>query len=414
MAFQADKGKGTGVAFQPSYTIQPKYGFRYLTQPFVDTVSGPNLQNPIDVPNTYSPPQVISADTKDQTNYIQSDTSNNDNEVDNTARTELATSYGYTPSPGNPMMLLPGGAFLSGIVGAPTDVGKPGTFDSEGNIYGEDGRSYDVVTGQQAGYATPGDFYDARTSSYDALRNEGLDPIQSFLGTYEGSYLDIPKEQQDYGANPASREGIRNTMGDLRYNTAIENPELIFTNPVYGGPGGYEIVGYRDPFTGLTKDQFNQSVQYNEDDMITFRDISLPGIPEYGSGMQAFRANEQAGNPAVFGDREKLGQFTQDDDGNFSPSIGAGTVVNTAFGPGVVNSSGQVETAQGTVIQISGVNNNNVIQKPTQVQVDTSNNDDNNNNFSQPDTTSVSEFGGLNDSYFNRGGLVPSSNAGGK
>lgn len=410
MAFQADKGKGTGVAFQPSYTIQPKYGFRYLTQPFVDTVSGAgNLQNPVAVPDTYAPPKNISADTQDQTNYIQDDTSNNDNSnIDNTGRTDLAQSYGYTPSPSNPMMLVPGGAFISDMFGAPTDVGKPGTFDTEGNVYGEDGKSYDIITGQQAGYATPGDFYDARTSSYDALRDKGLDPVQSFLGTYEGSYLDIPKAQQDYGANPATRDGIRNSMGDIRYNTAIENPELIFTQPQYGDFG--DIIGYTDPFTGLTKDQFNQSIQFDDADMVKYRDVSLPGIPEYGSGMQAFNANKEAGNPVVFGDREKLGQFVQEDDGSYSPSIGTGTVVNTAFGPGVVNSSGQVETAQGTVIQMSGVNNNNVIQKPTQVQVDQSNNDNNNDDYSEHQN----DDGSWDDYSFNRGGLVPSSNAGGK
>ena len=89
-----------------------------------------------------------------------------------------------------------------------------------------------------------------------------------------------------------------------------------------------------------------------------------------GSGISAFQQNVDAGMPTVYGDREKLGEFTQvrtgEESSDYAPTIGEGSVVNTNFGPGVVNSSGQVETAQGTVIQMDGVNDGNVIQKPTQ------------------------------------------------
>ena len=375
-------GKGAGVAYQPSYTIQPKYGFRYLSQPFVNNVSA-GINQPT-VPVLTSPPNNESAYNNNTSNVVPVMDSNTQNENEDSTTPDysnISQTRGYEKGVSNPLSVVPYiGGFLAEATDSPEyNFGEPGTTDAYGNIFADNNRSYNPMSGDAYGYTGPGAFYDGVTDSYSKLREAGANPIASALGSYENSMYNIPRDQRAYGANAAGQQGIRTTTGDIRYNTAISNPNLIFTEPVYGGPGGVEILDYKDPFTGELKSEFfkGKSTGHpgidSEFVQPSYRDITLADMglqDKGGSGISAFQQNVDAGMPTVYGDREKLGEFTQirtgEESSDYAPTIGEGSVVNTNFGPGVVNSSGQVETAQGTVIQMDGVNDGNVIQKPTQ------------------------------------------------
>lgn len=369
--------KGGGISYQPSYTINPKYGFRYLSQPFVDTVS----------PITKSPVPIMDAPPKESETVVQQETvpavmDSGDSNVPPNLAPEVAESRGYTRSEANPAALLNVvpvvGPMISSGFGIENNYGKEGTYDADGNVFASDGRAYNPITGEAAAsYSGNTSFYDSYTDSYGKLRDAGEGVIGSALGDYAESTYNIPREQRNYGATAAGQVGIRDTGTLIRENTALSNPDLIYTEPQYDDFGN--IIDYKDPFTGKLKsermdptlspnwDEETMSPSYNE---IGIRDLGIDPTQQGGSGITAFQEQREQSMPVTYGDRDKLGQFTEvrtgESSSDFVPDIGTGTVVETAFGPGVVNSSGQIETAQGTVIQMDGVNDGNVIQKPTQ------------------------------------------------
>lgn len=376
--------KGGGISYQPSYTINPKYGFRYMSQPFVDTVS------PITKPSV----PIMDAPPKESETVIQQDTtpavmdSSGDSNVPPNLAPEVAESRGYTQTEANPAALLNVvpvvGPMLSSGFGIENNYGKEGTYDAEGNVFASDGRAYNPITGEAAAsYSGNTSFYDSYTDSYGKLRDAGEGVIGSALGDYSASTYNIPREQRNYGATAAGQMGIRDTGTLIRENTALSNPDLIYTEPVYDDFDA--VIDYKDPFTGKLKsermdptlspnwDEEIMSPSYNQ---IGIRDLGIDPTQQGGSGITAFQEQREQGMPVTYGDRSKLGQFTEvrtgESSSDYVPDIGTGSVVETAFGPGVVNSSGQIETAQGTVIQMDNVNDGNVIQKPTQ-QEDSSN-----------------------------------------
>ncbi len=397
VGFNNNSSSGTGIPYQPSHTIQPKYGFRYSSQPFVDTVSAAGVPNP-EIPenpwgiNKRKVSTTVMDDPLEDINQFNQD-DDNDNVTPN--YTAMSTARGYKPGSTNPISLVPYvGTLLAGATKSDKyNFGEPGTTDAYGNVFNEEGRSFNPITGAAEGYKSPSDWgkswlgigseegLGGSSSSYGKLRAAGESPISAGLGSWENSMHNISREQRAYGANPAGRYGIETTGGNIRHNTAISNPSKIFTEEIYGGPGGYEVVDYRDPFSGQLKSEFDKGtpvydefgqyiVDYEKPSHrdITIEELGIDPRAQGGSGISAFQQNKEAGMPTVYGDRDKLGKFTAVRTGlesnDWQPDIGEGSVVETNFGPGVVNSSGQVETAQGTVIQMSGVNDGNVIQKP--------------------------------------------------
>jgi hypothetical protein len=306
----------------------------------------------------------------------------------------VAYNRGYDQVQGNPLaglvnMIPVVGPAISEQMGLQNDYGKAGTADAQGNVFGDKGFAYDLSTGAPAGsYKDRESFYNARKDNYNTLRDLGQDPFQSIFNTYHGSYKDIPKDLQDYGASAAGRAGIDDTGSRLRHNASIYKPDLIFTNPLVDGKPMMDFDkpnDWQDRFTGQSRSDFLNKDAYLSYDLeegesrpspkdVTLESMKINPKTHGGSGVRAFTRKREMGIPALPADRSLLGKvpagFNQtildqgvDGVGN-APNIGE--VVETDFGKGVVNESGQVETGQGTVIQIDGVNNNQVIQKPTQ------------------------------------------------
>lgn len=181
------------------------------------------------------------------------------------------------------------------------------------------------------------------------------------------------------------RAGI-DTGSRLRHNASIYKPDLIFTNPLVDGKPMMDFDkpnDWQDRFTGKTRSEFldpslgdkwaeEQGPPSPKD--VTLESMKINPKTHGGSGVRAFTKKRAMGIPALPADRSLLGtvpagfkqtMLDQGVDGlGYAPNVGE--TVETDFGKGVVNESGQVETGQGTVIQIDGVNNNQVIQKPTQ------------------------------------------------
>jgi len=384
------------IPYQPGYSISPRYGFRYGP-----SSHAPATSNGYQVPDdyTYIPPDssgnnksVAKQPTTMGTGSNDSSDDDNSMQSDAMARS-VAQSRGYNQVQGNPLaglanMIPVVGPEVSKQMGLQNNYGKKGTADAQGNAFGDKGFAYDLRTGAPAAsYKDRETFYNVRKDNYNTLRDLGQDPFQSIFNTYHGSHMDIPKDLQDYGASAAGRAGIDDTQSRLRHNTSIANPDLIFTNPLVDGKPMMDFDkpnAWQDRFTGQSRSDFFDSdkTKYGDQDKYVdesfapeYKDVSLADLgidakKQGGSGVRAFQKNKELGKPAVLADRNTFFKQKIADPrasvGTSTQAAGTGDVVNTAFGPGVVNESGQIETNQGTVIQMSGVNDNKVIQKPTQ------------------------------------------------
>ena len=160
--------------YQPSFSIQPTYGFRYMSQPFADNVSSgyippkyPMPEEPKVKPN-YIPPQVNNQavmDTSDSSNpsaeastQMSLDAAQNVSPRDYDAEEKGVFGKGevYGPSPTGILgAAIPGYGFMSSMTGpaVPTSgYGSPGSVSSlTGGTFNEQGRSVDPITG----YANP-------------------------------------------------------------------------------------------------------------------------------------------------------------------------------------------------------------------------------------------------------------------
>jgi len=331
--------------YQPGYSQlnSGRFGFRFKPEPFVDNITP---AYGMDADKNVSPPpnMNVNPNQQSQTMQFQNPGDNNDDDnyqqAANQNRLAVASSYGYDEvGKSNPMGVLPGGSFLTNFLygkDAKFNFGQPGTTDTAGNIFAESpasgiNRSYDPITGAPVGYKDPSDWGKSWTglgteeglggpsSSYGQLRAAGVNPIASALGSYEDSSYYIPWEDRQYGVTPANLAGINDTGARLRYNTYLQNPDLI---PNFEGA----------PWTDEPYDE----TPYN----ISKEQLGFDGSRMEGSGLRNY-------DPATaqFMDRSLLG--TQD-------AI-PGRVVQLRDGRyGVVNEDGTVQTSTGTLIQTGG------------------------------------------------------------
>ena len=340
--------------YQPGYSQlnSGRFGFRFKPEPFVDNITP---AYGMDADKNVSPPPNMNVNPNQQSQTMQfQNPGNNDNDDNyqqaaNQNRLNVAGSYGYDEvGKSNPMGLLPGGSFLTNFLygkDSKFNFGQPGTTDTAGNIFAESPvsgvtRSYDPIGGDPVGYTSPSDWVKSWTglgteeglggpsSSYGQLRAAGADPINSALGSYEGSSYHIPWEDRNYGVTPAGLAGINDTGSRLRYNTYLQNPDLI---PNFEGA----------PWTDEPYDE----TPYN----ISKGQLGFDGSRMMGSGLRNY-------DPATaqFMDRDLIG----------TDEAIPGRVVRFKDGrKGVVNEDGTIQTPTGTVIQTGGNWNPNLLDE---------------------------------------------------
>ena len=231
----------------------------------------------------------------------------------------IAEGYGHTAGEGNIGGLgsLLGAAtgipFIGGLAGKAAEAlegdanyGQYGTYDSQGHVFGNEGRGYNVVSGRAENtYRNRGDYFGGLKDSYSNLRAAGENPISSALGSYDNSIY-------AHGAtsDPATHGAAR--VSRLRGENA---PVVTTAGRISENTFNQDESGF-DPITG---------------EQLGF------------DNSRAFSANQASENTGVWG-------------------TGQGDLAATEFGPGVINESGQVEHAGGTVIALTdtskGVGNN--------------------------------------------------------
>ena len=257
------------LPYQPTYSVQPKYGFRYMTQPPVPNVSQP--QQPVPRPGTLggskaAPPPVMGA--QETPGYLSDPF--DDNQFGGVRdKRPIAQSLGYQAPASNVlggigamagmMAGVPGLGYVAGKIGEATDQsGKPaygteGTYDAQGNVFGSEGRAYDPVTGSAvASYASPSAAYDTITGGYNQLRAAGEGIGSSALGSYDNSVYNVSRMDRMAGITPAGQAGLSTVYGTMRSNADLapgEAPQPINVADLGLDPNARS---YGVPETGLT------------------------------------------------------------------------------------------------------------------------------------------------------------------
>lgn len=189
--------------YQPSFSIQPSYGFRYFSQPFANNVGTvkdtsvkpdyePNYKVP-DKPITSTTPAVM--DSSDDNQNMNADLTQSRVDVANT----LTDKGVYGPD--NPASIIPGYGMLSKISGPAvpeTGFGSPGSISSvTGGIFDDDSRSYNPITGEY------NQEYGTSRAFTDYMLN---DPMGNIFGDTKNAF--------NYSKNNLQSQGFEKAMMD--------------------------------------------------------------------------------------------------------------------------------------------------------------------------------------------------------
>lgn len=336
------------IPYQPTFSLQPKYGFRYSAQPFAPPSSPVAAPPPAGLQGSAAaPPPVMGTQQGGQTNW-QSDPFQSDSN-----KIPAAQTLGYAAGTQNPLGLLsavvPGMGALQSLTGYdPSGGGKYTygnyqTYDAQGNVFGTEGRAYDPVTGAAAqSYGSTGDWLGGwlgigtpegafgSSSSYGKLRAAGADIPNSFLGSYANSTYNVPNYMNAYGASAADKAGVDTINSRVAFNT-----QMATGNPMYG---------------------------YAEDDLdrlntTTFTDASQFGFnPNSMRYTEAQRAIDAANGNVTYGTGA----------GNYFSTSGKG--VGGSEQSGFINESGQIVTNDGTLVSVTDAlgNKHSLLNTPAQ------------------------------------------------
>ena len=274
------------IPYQPTYSVQPKYGFRYSASQFApagQTVTPPpaGLQgSPATPPPVMGTQQGTAAPAYTQDPLNSGDGADQPAPVDNRA---LAQSYGYKSGTQN---IAAGLANMVPVIGAPISsairgndpadtFGDPGTYDTQGNVFGDTGRAYSPVTGSAVPvYADKSSALSNITDSYSNLRSSGEGIIGSALGSYDNSVykqMELDPTLSIEGARQARMMGINSPIENLNktitnntINQKYDEKGLIGNGPIWGTQAGDYVQSNQGPLSvtssGGLKDQYGGTV----------------------------------------------------------------------------------------------------------------------------------------------------------
>lgn len=213
------------IPYQPTFSLQPKYGFRYGPSTFAPAVTSAATPPP-----TYgldgsaaAPPQVLGT----QQGVTQS--WQDDPFVDNQNQRGYATELGYEKGTQNPLGLVsavvPGMSSLISLTGYDTTgggkytYGNFGTQDTEGNVFGPEGQAFDPATGRAtASFGPQVELGDVAGSALGQL---------GWFGYDESDMITPPSmratpEQMDMGLTDMSYAGLMNVPGEVSILGALD------------------------------------------------------------------------------------------------------------------------------------------------------------------------------------------------
>lgn len=243
------------IPYQPTYTVQPKYGFRYGPSAFAPTISTV-APPPVGLQGSQAtPPPVMGTQQGSPTPAYYQDplAQGGGREGGQPDYRPVAQQLGYTPGQQHPMNvlnMLPGGTIVTGALGINDDpkynYGKYGTYDYSGNVFGTEGRAYNPITGKAAqssaspqawmgnwlGIGTEEGF-GGPSSSYGKLRGSGENVFNSLFGSYENSIyaqrelnpsLNTAQARAAMARGTADARGVPTVQGLIEANTKLADP----------------------------------------------------------------------------------------------------------------------------------------------------------------------------------------------
>jgi len=293
--------------------VQTGVGFRPATPGTTFPYPGTGTPPPGAVPPTTAPPTTVPGAAVNQT--IQTLAGDNDRQG-GYDRIPAAQALGYTQGTQNPLGialgLMPGGSFLMDALDINKDYtyGNYGTYDTEGNVFGREGRAYDPITGRAAqSYASKDDWFNTVGNSYSKLRAAGEDIPNSMFGSYENSLY--------------AQQAINPSLNTAQARAA----QLRGTADARGVP---TMQGLIEANTAMYDPAYASSQGFAEDDLDRIG----------GAAITAEMLGFDGSRPAP---------------SNISGRFGTqpGDIARTEMGLGVINESGQIETPQGTVVQMT-------------------------------------------------------------
>lgn len=321
------------IPYQPTYKLQPQYGFRYGPSTFAPPAAPINAPPPLGLDGSAAAPPLVLG-TQQGASYAN-DPFGDDNhfQASNQNRISTAQSYGYekgVQSPTGWLRTVPVfGNYIADKAGLSKDpkytYGDPGTYDNEGYVFDESGRGFDPITGQAGqtyagttgdnswlgnwlGVGTDGGMFGS-DSSYGKLRAAGENPVSSFLGSYDNSVYNVPRSARVFGYSPAEAAGLTTTTQRARHNQEILEQ------------------------AGLGFDQEPELMDALE--QITAKDLGFTDARPMPSAPSS---------------------------GTYAYGTQTGDVFTTpvSYQTGVINESGQIETPTGTVVQTKDAYGNTV------------------------------------------------------
>lgn len=221
------------IPFQPAYSINPKYGFRYGPSAFVDTTTkvGGNPVSDLDLTNSVPP---LNTPTTNSSNSTTMDGGDNDNgsaqagiDMSTQASLDAGGIKGTTDSAQIPFGLASMVAPIGSLMPEPGAgfTGSKGTIGPNGGMFNEAGREIDQITGEAY------NSYGSGSQFYDGSYMSGIRDAEGFGNTIDAVFSD-PDNAFSY-EKPGS--GM-NEFGD-RYGSKEEqfakSKGLDTTSPVF-------------------------------------------------------------------------------------------------------------------------------------------------------------------------------------
>ena len=210
------------IPYQPTFSLQPKYGFRYSAQPFAPPSAPVAAPPPAGLQGSAATPPPVMGTQQGGAQSWQDDPF-----IGN--QRNYATELGYAKGTQNPLGLInavvPGMSMLQSLTGydmtggGQYTYGNFGTQDTEGNVFGPDGQAFNPATGRAtASFGPQVGVSDIFASAMGQL---------GWLG-YDESYMITPpsmranQAQMDMGLTDMSYAGLMNVPGEVSILGALD------------------------------------------------------------------------------------------------------------------------------------------------------------------------------------------------
>lgn len=317
------------IPYQPTFSLQPKYGFRYSAQPFAPPSAPVAAPPPAGLQGSAATPPPVMGTQQGGGQSWQ-----NDPFVGN--ERNYATELGYAKGTQNPLGLInaivPGMSMLQSLTGydmtggGQYTYGNFGTQDTEGNVFGPDGQAFDPATGRAtASFGPQVGISDIFGSAMGQL---------GWLGYDESDMITPPnmranQAQMDMGLTDMSYAGLMNVPGEVSILGALD------PNKGYEGIAGGE--SYNDlSRAGTVTDSLGRAVTSVRPDG-TKAAVTTGNAYETAAAQQAYQgassamdaglteaATQMAGGPGA-GAYSGFGQMASDYNANTYDDDDAGT-----------------------------------------------------------------------------------------